>query len=168
MRKLFFILFCLMPMLGVAAVDVSDCEVIGHQKGGMTEKDCNTVESCNVDFARFPEDLQICLKHAKTPEQCKTYIAEQNAKIEQENLVYRCPLNAWRLKQRDKEKDHVVHALVYTNGSDIDQKAIENDASHVYLFHGKTGIAGFVNMRKYSVIGPAGKYGMNMALVDEE
>jgi hypothetical protein len=168
MRKLFFVLFCFAPALGFAAVDVSDCEVIGHQKGGMTEKDCNTVESCNVDFARFPEDLQICLKHAKTPEQCKTYIAEQNAKIEQENLVYRCPLNAWLVKQRDKEKDHTVHNLVYTNGFDIDQKALENDASHVYLFHGNAGLMGFVNKKKYSIIGPAGKYGLNMALVDEE
>lgn len=168
MRNLFFILMCFMPFLASAAVDVSDCEVIGYQKGTMTEKDCNTVESCNTDFARFPEDLKICLKHAKTKEQCQEYIAEQNARIEQENLVYRCPLTEFRLKQKAKTKDHHVRDLVYANGMSIDQDAIANDASHVYLFHGNTGLMGFVNMKKYSVIGPAEKYGLNMAIFDEE
>ena len=168
MRKLFFVFVFLMPALAGAAVDVSDCEVIGYQKGTMTEKDCNTVESCNTDFAKFPEDLEICLKHAKTPEQCQEYIAEQNNKIEQENLVYRCPLTAWRIKQKSKVKDHHVKDLVYTNGMPIDQTAIANDASHVYLFHGNTGLMGFVNMKKYSIIGPAEKYGLNMAIFEEE
>ena len=50
----------------------------------------------------------------------------------------------------------------------MDQKAMANDEQYVYLFHGTSGLAGFVNMKKYSVIGPAGKYGLNMAIFDEE
>lgn len=168
MRKLLFILLCFSPVSGFAAVDVSDCEVIGYQRGTMTEDNCNTVETCQVDFADFPEDLQICIRRAKTKEQCKQYIAAQNAKIEKENLVYRCPMTDLRLKQKRKVKDHTVHDLVYTNGTPMDMAAMAQDNQYAYLFHGQTGLMGFVNKKRYSIIGPAEKYGLNMALVDEE
>lgn len=168
MRKIFFVLMCVMPTLTFAAVDVSDCTVIGHQRGTMVEDNCDTVETCHVDFADFPEDLAICLRRAKTKEQCRAYIAAQNAKIEQENLVYRCPMTAFRLEQKAKEKNHVVHDLVYNNGTPMDQEAMANDTQYAYLFHGQSGLMGFVNKKRYSIIGPAEKYGLNMALFDEE
>ena len=167
MRKLFFVLMCIMPTLGVAAVDVSDCEVIGFQRGTLTEKDCVTKEYCNKTFANFPDDLKICLKGAKTPEQCVEYAEKQNKRIEENNLVYKCPINDLRLKQKNQKKNHVVPDLVYTNGRIIDQESLANDTKYVYLFHAKTGYIGFTNRRKYSIIGPAEEYGLNMAIIQE-
>lgn len=167
MHKFFIGLFLILPSFAFAAVDVSDCEVIGYQKGKMTEKDCNTVESCNIDFKDFPDDLKICLKRAKTAEDCRAYIAEQNAKIESNNLVYKCPVNAQRSEQKGKTKDHTNHDLVYRNGTPMDMKVLANDTRYVYLFHEKSGLPGFLNMGRYSIIGPAEKYGMNMVAIEE-
>ena len=168
MRKLFVAFMCFLPRLAIAAVDISDCQVIGYQRGTMTINDCNTIETCNVDFADFPEDLALCLKRAKTPEQCNEYIKERNAQIEKENLVYKCPMTVSRLKQRGKTKDHTVHNLVYNNGEAIDQEALANDNQYAYLFHGQSGLMGFVNKKRFSIIGAPEKYGLNMAIFDEE
>lgn len=167
MRNLFAILICLMPALSFAAVDVSDCEVIGYQKGKMVEKDCVTIESCKSDFANFPEDLKTCLKYVKSPTECVEYIAAQNANMEKNNLVYKCPANKLRLEQRAKPKDHTNHDLVYNNGKAMDLKALASDNRYVYLFHEKVGLPGFLSMGGYSIIGPAEKYGLNMVAFEE-
>lgn len=167
MRRLFYVFALLMPVMSFATVDVSDCEVVGHQKGTMVEADCVTVASCSKDFARFPEDLTACLKKAKSSEECKQYIIEQNKKIEENNLVYRCPMNDLRLKQRLKTKTHLNHDLVNTYGLPMNQVGMGSDSQYVYLFLAKEGIVGFVNQHKYSIIGPAEKYGLNMAIFEE-
>lgn len=167
MHKLFLALFLILPGFAFAAVDVSNCEVIGFQRGKMTEKDCNTVESCNIDFKDFPEDLRKCLNHAKKIDECRAYIAEENAKIESENLVYKCPMNADFIKYKAKPKDHTNHDLVYKNGAPMDLSILAADDEYAYLFHEQAWIPGFVNMGRYSIIGPAEKYGLNMIAIEE-
>jgi len=161
-------MFLILPVAAFADVFIGDCAIIGYQKGKMTENDCNTIETCNVDFADFPSDLERCLKIAKTPKECREYIAALNAKIEKDNLVYRCPATAERLAQKGKTKDHTNHDLVYTNGKSIDLNELANDTHYVYLFHEKSGLTGFVGMGKYSVVGPAGQYGLNMSYYEEQ
>lgn len=168
MLKSFFVLFCFVPVLAMAAVDISDCDVIGYQRGTLTEKDCVTDTYCNQTFEGFPDDLKVCLKGAKNQKECRDYIEEQNKKIEQNNLVYRCPMTDMWLAQKNKKKTHVVKDLVYTaNGMPINQDLLANDTRYVYLFHAKTGFIGFVNQRKYSIVGAPEKYGLNMAIIDE-
>ena len=167
MCKLFLAFFMILPSLAFAEVDVSNCEVIGYQQGKMTEKDCNTVESCNIDFKDFPDDLQNCLRHAKTPDECRAYIAEENAKIESDNLVYKCPMTADLAKHKQKTKDHTNHDLVYKNGKSMDLDVLAADNEYAYLFHEQAWIPGFVNMGRYSIIGPAEKYGLNMVAIQE-
>ena len=162
MRKLLLCSFFIFPMMAFAEVSISDCVIVGYQKGTMTENDCNTVTTCNVDYAEYPEDLDRCLKHAKTPKECREYIAAQNAKIEKDNLVYRCPVNTERLEQKAKVKDHTNHDLVYLNGKAMNLEELATDTRYVYIFHEKSGLPGFISLGKYSIIGPAEKYGLNM------
>lgn len=167
MRKLLFCMICCVPMTVFGAVDVSDCEVIGHQKGNMTEKDCVTVASCNKDFAQFPQDLEVCLSGAKTPVECKSYISEQNANIEKNNLVYRCPVTDVRLKYKLKPKTHMLRDLVYNDGRSMNQDEMAKDTQYVYLFHADVGIIGFIDRHRFSIIGAPEKYGLNMVIFDE-
>ena len=167
MRKLLFVFMFFMPMLAIAAVDISDCNAIGHQRGTLTEKDCVTEAYCNQTFADFPDDLDICLKGAKNQKECRDYIEEQNKKIEKNNLVYRCPMTNERAIQKNKKKTHVVKDLVYANNMPISQDLLANDTRYAYIFHAKTGFIGFVNHRQYSIIGAPEEYGLNMAIVDE-
>lgn len=169
MRNLFVCLICFLPALSFAAVDVSDCEVIGYQQGKLVASDCVTVESCQQQFADFPQDLKVCLRRVKkTPEECAEYVQTQNDRIEKYNLIYKCPATVARLEQRAKPKDHTNEDLVYKNGKPIDFDKLANDNKNVYLFHEKAGFTGFLHGGTYSVIGtPEKPYGWNMVAFEE-
>ena len=169
MHRLFFVLLSFMPMMSFAeAFDISQCDVIGHQRGMITMKDCITVASCNETFAGFPQDLEVCIRNAKTQEQCKAYIKMQNQKIEEKNLVYRCPMTADLLKYKSKPKTHFTPELVYDNGNAIDQEILGGDRRYAYLFHGTYGLTGIINRQKYGIIGLPEDQGLNMVLIEDE
>ncbi|MBR6838765.1 MAG: hypothetical protein IKM94_04325 [Alphaproteobacteria bacterium] len=166
MRKILIATLFLIPGIAMAEVDISDCEVIGHERGIITEAICETVEKCNTDFADDPEDLERCLSRVKSPEDCAKDVAQRNEDIESKNLLYRCPATSTRIAQKDNEKISANHNLIYTDGTDVDIDALIADKENVFLFQGGAGMAGFFNKGKFNIIGPKDKDGLFMAIFE--
>ena len=89
MHKLFLALFMILPNFAFAAVDVSDCEVIGYQKSSVTEKNCATQEKCEQQFAKhqIKEIFDDCIADIKTTEECAKYVAKQQELARKELLI---------------------------------------------------------------------------------
>lgn len=120
MKKL-LTLILLLPSVSFANVDISNCVVIGHQVGTNTTKNCNTAEDCEMEKDdSYPRGYELCMKNVKTPEECAKWVAEENKKIESENLVYRCPATDYLLSQKVKEKTGKMHNLVDNDGVALD------------------------------------------------
>lgn len=105
------------------------------------------------------------MKNVKTPEECAKWVAEENKKIESENLVYRCPATDYLLSQKVKEKTGKMHNLVDNDGVALDQDAMVADTENVYLFHHGAGLAGFIGRGSYSIFGPS-EDGYNLAHIE--
>ncbi len=165
MKKL-LTLILLLPSVSFADLDISNCVVIGHQVGTNTTKNCNTAEDCETEKDdSYPRGYELCMKNVKTPEECAKWVAEENKKIESENLVYRCPATDYLLSQKVKEKTGKMHNLVDNDGVALDQDAMVADTENVYLFRHGAGLAGFIGRGSYSIFGPS-EDGYNLAHIE--
>lgn len=165
MKKL-LTLILLVPSVSFADLDISNCVVIGHQVGTNTTKNCNTAEDCEMEKDdSYPRGYELCMKNVKTPEECAKWVAEENKKIESENLVYRCPATDYLLSQKVKEKTGKMHNLVDNDGVTLDQDAMVADTENVYLFRHGAGLAGFIGHGSYSIFGPS-EDGYNLAHIE--
>lgn len=165
MKKL-LTLILLLPSVSFADLDISNCVVIGHQVGTNTTKNCNTAEDCEMEKDdSYPRGYELCMKNVKTPAECEQWVAEQNKKIESENLVYRCPATDYLLSQKVKEKTGKMHNLVDNDGVALDQDAMVADTENVYLFRHGAGLAGFIGRGSYSIFGPS-EDGYNLAHIE--
>lgn len=179
MRKLFFLPLCLIPTLTFADVDISDCEVIGYQKSGMTEKNCNAVEYCQRYFTidKDKDALDRCLKNGQTSEECDFWVKEQHELARKELLVYKCPMTETRLNYKNKEeKTSGGYGLraVYNDDTPINQEAMIADNEYAYLFRRPDGaiaaITGKIDPDTkfiYFIIGPADEHGIEFVHIKE-
>lgn len=150
-----------------AAIDWSACEKIGHDTGTYTVSNCETKESCNERFSDMPDDLARCISRIKTPEDCEKDILERNAEVENKNLLYRCPATDTLVTQKNSEKVHANHHLVYDNGDKVDIDELVADTQNVYVFKASAGMSGIFGKGQYYVIGPADKNGLFMSVFPE-
>ena len=164
MKKILITCISLMPAISAAAVDVSDCTVIGHERGILTMENCTTADSCERHRPEFPEAYTQCMRSVQTPAECELFIEQQNKKIETENLVYRCPANAERLAKRAKEKTSYNSHLVDMENMPLDQDALIADTENVYLIRYSVPSMGILVKGEFKVLGPADSDGLNQAL----
>lgn len=150
-----------------AAIDWASCEKIGHDHGTYTTSICETKEDCNERFSDMPEDLARCMARIKTPEDCEKEVEERNAEVEIKNLLYRCPATDTLISQKNAEKVHANHHLVYDNGEKINIDDLIADTENVYVFKATAGMSGFFGKGQYYVIGPADKDGLFMSVFPE-
>ena len=165
---MFFALLFLLPTVAFSAVDVSDCEVIGYQQSPVSEKNCQTAEECQTDFAEHgnQDALNLCLKNVKTPEECAQFIAEQQELARQELLIYKCPITDERARQKMAEKTSggAQNRAYYNDGTKMNPDELITDTENVYLFRGVgSGISAAIGIisekdkgkANYRIIGPA-------------
>lgn len=165
-KVLLFTLIAFLPIASFAAVDISNCIVIGHQAGSWTVKNCTTVEDCEKEKDdSYPRGYELCMKNVKTPAECEQWVAEQNKKIESENLVYRCPATEYLLTQKVKEKTSAMSNLVDNDGVPLDQDAMIADTENVYIVRSGAGLAGFIDRGGYRIFGPS-EDNFNLAYIE--
>ncbi|MCQ2598920.1 MAG: hypothetical protein MJ187_00885 [Alphaproteobacteria bacterium] len=150
-----------------AAIDLSNCEQIGHEVGTYNVSFCKTEQICKDDFSGLPDDFARCMSQVKTPEDCERDIAKRNTDIANKNLLYRCPATDELLTQKNKPKTAANHHLVYNDGTKMDINDLIADTQNVYIFKASAGLAGFLDKGRLNVIGPADKDGLFMSIYSE-
>ena len=151
-----------------AAVNLTECEKIGYERGTYNTSICESADSCNERFAGMTDDLKRCLERVKTPADCDKDVAKRNAEVEDNNLLYRCPATTDLTSQKNNEKIHANHNLVYNDGNIVNITDLVTDTQNVYVFKATAGMSGFFGGGdKYYVIGPADNEGLFMSLFSE-
>ena len=163
----------------IAAQGGSDCEVIGYQKSGVTEKMCGTAEQCQENFTHHKDKgmLDRCLKNVQTPEECAAFVQEQHELARKELLIYKCPMTETRLKYKNTEEKTSGgrgSRGVYNDDTPIDKEAMIADNEYAYLFREPGGLIGALSGRIdsgtkfiYVIIGPADEHGMDFVSIKE-
>lgn len=131
--KSFFHLFLLLPLLAACSDDFSDCEKIGHVKGGWQIEDCATTE---IGCDPGQEDSVDCkiLFDLSTEEGCRKFIDYANKEEEAAEYILRCP----QTKSRSANKTSARYAIsngeyVYNDGATINMSDLAKDTENIYL-----------------------------------